>query len=79
MSVLLMQRPPSGAKHRRTESMPDALLKIIGHRSHDHTSLMVTSDDVSNVLSEEQETKMSTVSDDSCVSDKLSVRLPNVL
>ena len=63
-----MQRPPSGAKHkhRRTESMPDTLLKINGHRSSDHLSLTVGGDDVRDALSEEQdEAKTPTLSNDS--------------
>ena len=70
-----MQRPPSGAKHRRTESMPDALLKINGHQSRDHTSLTSTGTDARGVLSEEQEAKTPTAPDDSGIDDKLSVRI----
>jgi len=53
--------------------MPDALLKINGHRSRDHMSLALSSDNVSSVLTEEQEARTPTVSDDSGVDDKMSV------
>jgi len=55
--------------------MPDALLKINGHRSRDQMSLKVTGDNASDVLSEEQDdAKTPTVSDDSGsgVDNKLS-------
>jgi len=54
--------------------MPDALLKINGHQSRDHTSLSSTGSDAKGVLSEEQEAKTPTAPDDSGIdNDKLSV------
>lgn len=65
--VRLVQLPPSGAKHRRTESMPDTLFRINSRQLRDRMSLTDTS---RHVLSEDADSK-TTVSNDSGVEQSL--------